>query len=223
MRSSVRCYLPSYSICRFYLLLCIICTRKYLDVYAFTGLPSTLEVSNALDNSFHNDQTVFRSNSITYQKTKPNAGTKLFLFDPNNNEEESFLLSMVEDREVLAYDVFLIINLFVAISSFVTHRSSPLLHINEAISSGSIFAICWVFAGIYHGSFLFSSSTNPYKAGNMALTTFISTCNIRLVLELLVQSLILHQKIEFEWLEFVVGITLMAAWRWLHSVNANRY
>ena len=203
-----------------YLLLCLIWAQ---NSFGFLTSKSGLKSINIIGNSIHTDSSITAPKLGIGQPLGLHPCTTLSLFNSNNNEEEPYILSMIEDKEVLAYDVFLIINLFVAISTFVTHKSSPLLHMNEALSNGSLFTICWIAAGVYHGAFLFSSANNPFKAGNMALTTFISTCNIRLVLELFLQSLVLHQKIEFEWLEFVVGITLMSSWRWLHSVYVNRY
>ena len=204
-----------------YLLLCLLWAQ---DSFGFVTTKSGLKSVNDISNSLHTDTLALIPNlGKRCHKLGRDSRTTLSLFNSNNNEEEPYILSMIEDKEVLAYDIFLILNLFVAISTFVTHRSSPLIHMNEALSNGSLFAICWILAGVYHGAFLFSSSNNPFKAGTMALTTFISTCNIRLVLELLFQSLVLHQKLEFEWLEFVVGITLMSSWRWLHSAYVNRY
>lgn len=211
---------------RLYTLFYILWAQHFVQVNGFTGLIDSrvypLEVNNVIHTSCLSNDISFSSPRLPPQIARKNIRPKLFLFNQNNNEDEPYLLSMIEDKEVLCYDIFLLINLFVAISCYVTHRASPFLYINEAISSGSLFSLCWIFAGIYHGTFLFSSTSNSYKAGTLALTTFISTCNIRLVLELLIQTFLLHQKIEFDWLEFVAGLALMASWRWLHSVNVNK-
>lgn len=137
----------------------------------------------------------------------------------------------VEDINVLLYDVFLIVNLSLSISFWVTHRLS-FEYLASAFSEGSLLSILWIASGLYHGAFLMSAvdghygSTDerggPKAAAALGLTTFINAINLRLVLALLV-SIIQHREVGLDPgeqlipLEIAFGIVLMSSWRALHS------
>jgi len=136
-----------------------------------------------------------------------------------------------EDMNVLFYDVFLIVNLSLSISFWVTHRldSSFLM---SAINEGSILSVFWILSGLYHGAFLMSAvdghygssdeRSGPKAAAALGLNTYIGAVNMRLVFAL--ASAALHHR-EFGVnaieqlipLEIGCGIFLMTMWRTLHS------
>lgn len=137
----------------------------------------------------------------------------------------------VEDQNLLFYDVFLIVNLSLSISFWVTHRLS-FSYLPLAFNEGCLFSILWVLAGLYHGAFLMSAvdghygSTDerggPKAAAALALNTYINTVNLRLLFAL-ASAVIQHRQFgispteELIPLEIGCGIVLMALWRALHS------
>jgi hypothetical protein len=137
----------------------------------------------------------------------------------------------VEDLNILFYDVFLIVNLCLSISFWVTHRLS-LEFLPSALNEGCLFSILWIFSGLYHGSFLMSSVDGHYgssderggptAAAALALSTFVSTVNLRLVFALVV-AILQHRQIGINAgeqilpLEIGIGLVLMSGWRALHS------
>jgi hypothetical protein len=137
----------------------------------------------------------------------------------------------VEDMNVLFYDVFLIVNLIVSISFWVTHRMS-LEFLPSAFSEASLFSLLWIGSGLYHGSFLMSSvdghfgSTDerggPGAAASLALNTFVGAVNFRLVFALAV-AVLQHRQVgtdpgeQLLPLEIGFGLILMTGWRALHS------
>ncbi len=154
-----------------------------------------------------------------------------------SKESSSFQLPplIVEDQPLLLYDIFLLINLSLSISFWVVHRLS-FEHIATALSEGSLLCIIWIISGLYHGSFLYSSVDGHYRnseeggpksAGMLALSTFITTANIRIVVAL-VMALIEHRPVGttdgelLMPLEITSGILLMSSWRALHSYSTPR-
>jgi len=69
---------------------------------------------------------------------------------------------LIEDTEVLFYDVVLILNLSIAVSACVVHRDNPIPHILVAFSEGSLLSLLWIGAGIYHGLFLYTAVDGHY-------------------------------------------------------------
>lgn len=137
----------------------------------------------------------------------------------------------VEDTNLLLYDVFLIVNLSLSISFWVTHRLS-FSFLPLAFNEGCLYSIFWIISGLYHGAFLMSAvdghygSTDerggPKAAAALALNTYISATNMRLIFAL-VSAVIQHRQVgigpieELIPLEIGCGIALMASWRALHS------
>jgi hypothetical protein len=140
----------------------------------------------------------------------------------------------VEDFGVMLYDIFLIVNLSVSISFWVTHRLD-LTYVAYAFNEGCFFSILWIAAGLYHGSFLYSAMDGHYPlddeqnrggpsaAAALAFNTYINAINLRLVAAL-VGAWIQHRKVgegspmeELIPLEIGCGLVLMTMWRALHS------
>ena len=137
----------------------------------------------------------------------------------------------VEDTNLLFYDVFLIVNLLLSISFWVTHRMS-LEYLPSAFSEGRLFSILWIAAGLYHGSFLMSSVDGHYgsvddrggpkAAAALALNTFVNAVNLRLLFALVV-AFLQHRQVgtdpgeQLLPLEIGFGLILMTSWRALHS------
>ena len=143
----------------------------------------------------------------------------------------------IEDMNVLFYDVFLLLNLVVSISFWVTHRMS-LEYIPSAFSEGCLLSILWIGAGLYHGSFLMSSVDGHYgsvderggpkAAAALALNTFVNAINLRLVFALAV-AFFQHRQVgtdpaeQLLPLEIGFGLILMTSWRALHSYITPRF
>ena len=137
----------------------------------------------------------------------------------------------VEDTNLLFYDVFLIVNLLLSISFWVTHRMS-FEYLPSALSEGCLFSILWIGSGLYHGSFLMSAVDGHYgssderggpkAAAALALNTFVNAVNLRLVFALIV-ALVQHRQVGIDPaeqllpLEIGFGLILMTSWRALHS------
>lgn len=138
----------------------------------------------------------------------------------------------VDDPDVLLYDIFLIVNLSLSISFWVTHRLD-FGSIPYAFSEGCLFSILWIASGLYHGSFLSSAvdghypptdeRSGPKSAAALAFNSYVSTVNLRLVAAL-VGAWIQHRAIEFSSpmedlipLEIGCGLVLLPMWRALHS------
>mmetsp|Transcript_21957 Transcript_21957/g.46312 ORF Transcript_21957/g.46312 Transcript_21957/m.46312 type:complete len:295 (-) Transcript_21957:27-911(-) len=140
----------------------------------------------------------------------------------------------VDDFGVMLYDVFLIVNLSLSISFWVTHRLD-FDFIPYAFNEGCLFSILWIFSGLYHGSFLYSAMDGhyplddeknrggPQAAAALAFNTYINAINLRL-LSALVGAWLQHRKVgegspmeELIPLEIGCGLVLMTMWRALHS------
>jgi len=140
----------------------------------------------------------------------------------------------VDDFGVMLYDIFLIVNLSLSISLWVTHRLD-FEFIPYAFNEGCLFSILWIAAGLYHGSFLYSAMDGHYPlddeegrggpkaAAALAFNTYINAINLRLISALL-GAWIQHRKVgegspmeELLPLEIGCGLVLMTMWRALHS------
>jgi hypothetical protein len=140
----------------------------------------------------------------------------------------------VDDTNVLFYDVFLIVNLSLSISFWVTHRLD-FTFLPSAFSEGCLFSILWIASGLYHGVFLYSAVDGHYppddpsgkggvkEAAALAFNTYINAINLRLIAALL-GAWIQHRKVgmgdameELIPLEIACGLVLMTLWRALHS------
>ena len=136
-----------------------------------------------------------------------------------------------EDMNLLFYDVFLLINLSLSISFWVTHRMN-FAYLPSALNEGCIFSVFWIISGLYNGAFLMSAvdghygstdeRSGPKAAAALGLNTYVNAINLRLLFALL--SAVLHHRQvggdpieEIIPLEIGCGIFLMTMWRGLHS------
>ena len=148
---------------------------------------------------------------------------------------------LVEDNNILFYDIFLIINLSLSISFWVTHRLD-ITYLPIAFNEGCFFSSLWILAGLYHGSFLYSSidghydpmkepeKAGPKAAAALAFNTYINAINLRLVAAL-IGAWVQHRQVgllsidgfsgeameQLIPLEMTCGLVLMPLWRSLHS------
>jgi hypothetical protein len=72
---------------------------------------------------------------------------------------------LVEDWNVLLYDLFLIINLVVSISFWVVHRWE-VSYIGLAFNEGCLLSVLWIVSGLFNGSFLYTA-IDGHKGSNM--------------------------------------------------------
>jgi hypothetical protein len=135
----------------------------------------------------------------------------------------------VEDMNVLLYDIFLILNLSLSISFWVTHRMSY-SHLGAAFNEGCLFSILWIVAGLYHGSFLRSAVDGHYDderggpkaAAILAMNTFLNATCLRLIFAFIV-AVIQHRPVGMDAgeqllpIEIGFGLMMMSYWRFLHS------
>lgn len=139
----------------------------------------------------------------------------------------------VDDTSVLLYDVFLIVNLSLSISFWVTHRVD-FSFLPMAFNEGCLFSLLWIGAGLYHGSFLYSAMDGhyppddengrggPLAAAALAFNTYINAINLRLVAALL-GAWVQHRQVGMDPMEELIplevgcGLVLMTLWRALHS------
>lgn len=137
----------------------------------------------------------------------------------------------VDDTNLLLYDVFLIVNLTLSISFWVTHRMD-FEYLPFAFSEGCLLSIFWVISGLYHGMFLYSSVDGHYgsaderggpkAAAMLALNTYVNAVNLKLLFAFLV-ALAGHRQVgvspseQLLPLEIGFGLLLMSSWRALHS------
>lgn len=144
----------------------------------------------------------------------------------------------VDDLNVLAYDIILIINLAVSISLWVVHRMD-LTRIGSAFSEGCLMSLLWIGAGLFTGAFLNSAVDGhfgsedeerggPKGAGFLAFHTFINAINLRLLFALVV-AVMQHRPVgsaageQLMPLEIGFGLILMIFWRALHSRFVPRF
>lgn len=165
------------------------------------------------------------------KKTDSSLGMRLAQVFQQDDKYKKLPPLKVEDLNILLYDVFLIVNLSLSISFWVTHRMD-FAFLPAAINEGCLFAIFWILSGLYHGAFLMSAvdghygSTDerggPKAAAALALNTYISATNMRLVFAL-VSAVLQHRQVGVSTIEELIpleigcGIALMALWRALHS------
>lgn len=140
----------------------------------------------------------------------------------------------VDDRNLLFYDVFLLLNLSASISFHVVHRMA-FGEIGIAISEGALMCLLWIIAGLRRGTFLYSAATGhkgiEMKNGGgvtgatlLGLTTFIDAACLRVCLALVV-AFFEHRPVgsapgeDLMLLEISFGIVLMSVWRALHSYS----
>ena len=142
----------------------------------------------------------------------------------------------VEDVGLLYYDIFLIINLVLSISFWVTHRMD-ITFLPVALSEGSLMSLLWIAAGLFNGAFLYSAIDGHYEATDvrggpkaaciLGFQTFLGAINLRLVVAL-IMACIQHQAIgstsaeELVPLEIGFGLILMSVFRFVHSSVAPR-
>jgi hypothetical protein len=137
----------------------------------------------------------------------------------------------VEDTNLLYYDVFLIVNLVLSISFWVTHRMD-VTFLPAAWSEGSLMSILWIAAGLYNGAFLSSAADGNYEANDerggpkaaaiLGFQTFLNAVNLRLLVALIMAT-IQHRPVgstpeeELMSLEIGFGLILMSVFRYIHS------
>lgn len=146
----------------------------------------------------------------------------------------------IEITNILFYDVFLLLNLSVSISFWVCHRIS-LQYIIPACSEGALLSILWITSGLYYGTFLCSSISGhydadqmeeknidaPLAAGTLALSTFITTSSLRIIVAL-AAAWLEHRPVgvapgeDLIPLEIGFGFILMSTWRYVWS-SSNQY
>lgn len=138
---------------------------------------------------------------------------------------------LVEDNQLLLYDIVLLLNLTASISFWVIHRLS-FDYISAALSEGSLMCILWIICGLFNGAFLFSAvdghynpsdeRAGPKAAGMLGLHTFINTASLRVVVAL-ISAVLEHRKVgavpgeDLVPLEIAFGLVLLSMWRLLHS------
>lgn len=138
---------------------------------------------------------------------------------------------LVEDNQLLLYDIILILNLTASISFWVIHRLS-FDYISPALSEGSLLCILWIICGLFNGAFLVSAvdghyspsdeRAGPKAAGMLGLHTFINTASLRVVVAL-ISAILEHRKVgavpgeDLVPLEIAFGLVLLSMWRLLHS------
>ena len=159
--------------------------------------------------------------------------------DDKNNTSPVQLFSrlppfLIEDWNVLFYDILLIVNLTVSISFWVIHRYD-VSYIGRALNEGCLLSLLWIGAGLWNGSFLYTSvdghylpptkgpttaeapsnqshrpgmdSGGPVAAGLLAFHTFINTINLRLLFALIV-ALVEHRPALSSGTELLVPLEL---------------
>mmetsp|Transcript_55 Transcript_55/g.86 ORF Transcript_55/g.86 Transcript_55/m.86 type:complete len:257 (+) Transcript_55:22-792(+) len=155
----------------------------------------------------------------------------------NDKKDRKLPPMLVEDYNVLLYDVFLLVNLSVSISFWVVHRMD-FQYISSALSEGSLLSIIWIVAGLYNGAFLYSAVDGHYNTGDeragpsaarmLGFQTFINTASLRVLVALLT-AFVEHRQVGFVPgedlmpLEVVGGLLLMSMWRMLHSSYTPRF
>lgn len=210
-----------------------------------TSLLSSILGENDRQNENDNDvEALKQSSALSYQKQEPpKDSTK----SKSSSPLESILDSLpfvelfrarqklpplqVDDTNILLYDVFLIVNLSLSISFWVTNRMD-FDYLPFAFSEGCLLSIFWVLSGLYNGMFLYSAvdghygSTDerggPKAAAILALNTYVNTVNLRLLFALIV-AMAEHRQVgispseQILPLEIGFGLLLMSSWRALHS------
>jgi hypothetical protein len=144
--------------------------------------------------------------------------------------------AQVDDVNLLFYDVFLILNLVVSISFWVTHRMD-FTYISSALSEACLLSLLWMASGLWTGAFLYSAVDGHYgssderggpkAAGLLGFHTFLNAVNLRLLVALLM-AVAQHRPVgsgmgeDLLPLEIGFGFMLMSGWRTLHSSNVPR-
>lgn len=72
---------------------------------------------------------------------------------------------MVEDWNVLWYDLLLLINLVVSISFWVVHRLD-ISYIGIAFNEGCLLSLLWITAGLFNGAFLYTAVDGHQRPNN---------------------------------------------------------
>jgi hypothetical protein len=131
----------------------------------------------------------------------------------------------VEDTSLLFYDVFLIVNLALSISFWVTHRMN-LAFLPSALSEGSLMSLLWIFAVLVSAKDGHFGSTDeragPKAAALLGFLTFLNAINLRLVVAF-AMALAQHRPVgstaeeEIMVLEMGFGLVLMSVFRYIHS------
>ncbi|GKY92578.1 hypothetical protein MPSEU_000227900 [Mayamaea pseudoterrestris] len=137
----------------------------------------------------------------------------------------------IEDTSLLYYDIFLIVNLALSISFWVTHRMD-ISFLPAALSEGSLMSLLWIGAGLYNGAFLFSAKDGHYDASDerggpkaamlLGFSTFLNAINLRLIVAFIMACL-QHRPVGsipeegIMPLEIGFGLLLMSVFRFVHS------
>lgn len=145
----------------------------------------------------------------------------------------------IDDTNLLLYDAILLTNLSVSISFFVAHRLNY-FYVPSSLNEGALLSLCWIISGLANGSFLYSAvdghydprdadyadKGGPKAAGLLAVSTFVTTCSLRIAFALLL-AVAEHRPVgsggeELIPLEIPFGLVLMSAWRTLHAEHTIR-
>lgn len=143
----------------------------------------------------------------------------------------------VDNVDLLLFDIFLLLTLTTGIDFLVVHRMS-VFHISEGLNEGALICICWILCGLANGAFLASAidghynpnadadKSGPGAAGLLGLSTFISTCSLRLMIALAL-AVLQHRQVGLGGealmpLEIPFGLALMSIWRAAHSAYTPR-
>ncbi|GKY92581.1 hypothetical protein MPSEU_000228200 [Mayamaea pseudoterrestris] len=137
----------------------------------------------------------------------------------------------IEDTSLLYYDIFLIVNLALSISFWVTHRMD-ISFLPAALSEGSLMSLLWIGAGLINGAFLFSAKDGHYDASDerggpkaamlLGFSTFLHAINLRLIVAFIMACL-QHRSVGsipeegIMPLEIGFGLLLMSVFRFVHS------
>lgn len=207
---------------RSYYELCIKSKKGEIDDLTPKDKTSSTDKNNAVEEKDKSQRSKFRWSQFT---SRPSNQPNLFYLPP----------IQIEDTQLVLYDVFLLTNLAVCISFCVCHRME-LQYIGPAFSEGVLLSILWIVSGLYYGTFLYSSINGHYNmdraeetqkggplaAGTLALSTFVTTSSLRIIVALAAACLE-HRPVgvapgeELIPLEIGFGLVLMSAWRYLWS------
>ena len=144
---------------------------------------------------------------------------------------------VVQDLDLVLFDIVLLVNLVVSIDVWVVHRRLQFFGgsntIATAVSEGCLLSCCWLAAGVWTGAFLYSAvdghlssssdHAGPPAAARLAVQTFVNAINLRLIIAL-VTAVVQHRPaLDMQTGEALLpaslglGLVLTPTWRWLHS------
>ena len=138
---------------------------------------------------------------------------------PPDDKQETFIPSLA--LPLILYDTFLLLNLSVSISLWVSHSISafpPFAGLSSSLGYGSVLTSCWIAAAVYNDFYHPPNAKDEENAAQRAGATWVSMSTLLLVWEF-AKALPGLEPVgnEYVFQELGFSLVLMTCWRLIYA------